>query len=116
MTHPRVRRATVVAMLATTLWVGAWGMDRLLARSRYDASLEVSPWLAFACQDELQRRLPPGATVRVADEYRVESLGGAGMRLLSQFEGRGNGRTPFACDLSPASGSWEVTKITVVSW
>jgi hypothetical protein len=115
MTDPRLWRASVVAMLATTLWVGAWGMDRLLARSRYDASLDVSPRLASACQDELQRRLPPGPIVRIA-EYRVQSLGRTGMRLLSQFEGRGNGPTPFSCDLSATAGSWEVTEITIVSW
>ena len=91
-------------------------MDRLLARSRHDAALDASPRLASACQDELQRRLPPGPIVRIADEYRVQSLGRAGVRLVSRFEGRGNGPTPFACDLQAAAGSWEVTEITVVSW
>ena len=116
MTDPRLRRASLVAVLATALWAGSWGMDRLLARSRYDASLDASPRLVSACQDELQRRLPPGPIVRIADEYRVQSLGRTSVRLLSRFEGRGNGPTPFACDLSAAAGAWEVTEITVVSW
>jgi len=116
MSESGLRRVSVVAVVASLLWIGAWGMDRIVARGRADSGLDAPAGMLTACEDALRSRLPAGAPLRMAEEYRLQRSGAAHVRLLSRFEGRASGPTTFACDVTARTGSWEVTEITVVSW
>ena len=116
MSESGLRRVSVVALAASLLWLGAWGMDRILARSRADARLDPPPGMLVACENELRSRLPAGAPLRIAEDYRVQRFGAAHLRLLSRFESPASGPTTFACDVIARTGSWEVSEITVVRW